>query len=445
VSVLILAAVILCALMFVAPASGQIVYDGGGDSIWVMNDDGTGQRPLVTLGQVPGMGKVSQPHVDPSGTTVVFAAEWANASAEGGRWSPPAPFACGFNCTGIYKWSAGAVSRLSPGPSGCPLNPCASSESEPEIASDGQVVFEYVFVNYRARGCGGWCSTDSDGQIKLRSDSSSSSTVPTPCSGSGTTFPEHPTPNPAGAEIAYAGCLSSPGQWGIFISNRDGSSLRTLAVDDAPIGDPSWSPDGTRIVDAEDNGQSSPTQPGIWTYNTSGTVQPVWALSTGGVTVTSPRYISGNRFAFAAQGSVWTIPTSCGGGTNTSPCSFPADATRLTAPASTSALGWTGQTLPTATLGPGSGGAGPGSRKAPCSRLKGSARSRCEAKERFNKAAANCAKIKARTKKGKKKKAACLKKAKLAYKRELAVIACRSINKKAPRNACIKKARKLKN
>ena len=39
--------------VFASAAMGQIVYIHGHD-LWVMNDDGSGQRPLATAGQVGG-------------------------------------------------------------------------------------------------------------------------------------------------------------------------------------------------------------------------------------------------------------------------------------------------------------------------------------------------------------------------------------------------------
>jgi hypothetical protein len=89
----------------------------------------------------------------------------------------------------------------------------------------------------------------------------------------------------------------------------------------------------------------------------------------------------------------------------------------------------------------GSPGGGPGKGGAACSGLKAKALKTCQAKERFKKATAQCAKIKAKTQKGKKQKAACLKKATIAYKRDLALIACQSIKNNAKRTACIKRAR----
>jgi virginiamycin B lyase len=104
----------------------------------------------------------------------------------------------------------------------------------------------------------------------------------------------------------------------------------------------------------------------------------------------------------------------------------------------------TGTTPGTTPGKPGAGGVTPLSGKAlakklaACAQLKGTARAQCLAQAHYGAALARC-----ETRKGKKAKASCRKKALIAYKRELAAIKCQSIKSKSNRAACLRKARRI--
>jgi virginiamycin B lyase len=71
-----------------------------------------------------------------------------------------------------------------------------------------------------------------------------------------------------------------------------------------------------------------------------------------------------------------------------------------------------------------------------CSGLKGLGLSRCRATARYKRARANCQRIG-----NKKRRAACVKRAKRAYHRALAKVRCQPIKSKQKRAACLKRAR----
>ncbi|MGH2889804.1 MAG: hypothetical protein ACRDNJ_09255, partial [Solirubrobacteraceae bacterium] len=108
-----LAMTTLALALAASPAGAQIVYAHGGD-LWVMNDDGTGQRPLLTAAQDGGAaidynnGGDQPDSEQPGGTGVAFVA-------------PPAG-TCGSstsNCPGIYTLVGGTVRRLTAASAPC--------------------------------------------------------------------------------------------------------------------------------------------------------------------------------------------------------------------------------------------------------------------------------------------------------------------------------------
>lgn len=99
------------------------------------------------------------------------------------------------------------MTRLSPVPSPCGPNPCASFDEVPEISATGMVVYEYQFWNLSSQGCGGWCITDSEQGIRSFSGTGASVDIPTPCDNA-FIGPESPSPSPSpdGTMVAYADC-----------------------------------------------------------------------------------------------------------------------------------------------------------------------------------------------------------------------------------------------
>jgi hypothetical protein len=140
-------------------------------------------------------------------------------------------------------------------------------------------------------------------------------------------------PNPADpSHFSYVGCKGTAGagssQWPIVVGDS-GNGVTGISFDDEQEHDPSWQPDGSRVLDVE-----SGDQPGIWTYDTSpATPAKVFTrlLADPGSNASNPdishaRYAGNDRVVFSAQGNLWSIPASCTDAT----CSFPASATQLT-------------------------------------------------------------------------------------------------------------------
>jgi hypothetical protein len=78
--------------------AGQIVFQHGsqtsGSSLWVMNDDGSDQRALIT--NQGGIANPAEPNVFPDSTNLAFSASAPGLAGYSGAES------CGYNCVGIY-------------------------------------------------------------------------------------------------------------------------------------------------------------------------------------------------------------------------------------------------------------------------------------------------------------------------------------------------------
>ena len=79
-----------------------------------------------------------------------------------------------------------------------------------------------------------------------------------------------------------------------------------------------------------------------------------------------------------------------------------------------------------------------------CAGLAGAARLRCRAKAAYKTARTRCNAISTKTKSGRSRRAACTAKAKLTYKRALAVAKCQSIKSSKQRAACVAQAHRIK-
>jgi hypothetical protein len=79
-----------------------------------------------------------------------------------------------------------------------------------------------------------------------------------------------------------------------------------------------------------------------------------------------------------------------------------------------------------------------------CGGLAGGALQRCRAKQAYDLARTRCGSISTRTKAGRARRAACTAKAKLTYKRAIAVAKCQSIKSSKKRAACVARARRIK-
>ena len=110
-----------------------------------MNEDGSAERELVDVSQVPSMEHLGDPSVLPNGTEVAFDGRWNQAYYEQNHWGS-APGMCGGNCEGIYELVNGAATRVTNAPFDCGAQPCESQEINPRVARDGSVA--YVFQTY---------------------------------------------------------------------------------------------------------------------------------------------------------------------------------------------------------------------------------------------------------------------------------------------------------
>lgn len=364
-----LCAALLALAVFAAPAdAGQIVYRHGPD-IWAMNDDGSGAHPVLTVAQVPGMSSIGAPAVfADGGTSIAFEGTTLAYLAPVG--SGPAG-SCGLQCTGIYSFADGAVTRMSYAAAPCGPAPawCGSFSTSPAWTADGRIAYEYDQYTWEYScltfPCG-WRFTTALETVNV--------IPPAANVGPGVTWNlEHgagrPIPDPADASrLAYVGgpveCATGC-QTPLYISSGNGSDS-PVAYDDNLIG-AAWSPDGTEFADVEGGDKR-----GIWTYAADAASTPgkqfTWALQdplqTGSdpgdnpfdVTFEDVAWLGTARIAFAAEGNLWTIPASCGSGGV--PCQFPRDATRLTSDGTAAAPdtepSWTSST---ATIG-GTSGAG---------------------------------------------------------------------------------------
>lgn len=355
----------------VPAAAGQIVYRHGSD-IWAMNDDGSGAHPVVTVAQVPGMSSIGAPEVFPDGGADI-AFEGTTLAYLAPVGSGP-PGSCGLQCTGVYTFSGGAVTRVSYAAAPCGPEPqwCGSFSTSPVWTADGRIAYEYDQYTW-AYSCltlpCGWRFDTALEEVNL--------VPPTANAGPGASWNlEHgagrpitsrPIPDPADAgKLAYIGGLvecATECLYPLYVSSGDGTDTPVVYDDD--LIDAAWSPDGGRFADVEGGGER-----GIWVYaaDEAGTPgkQFTWALQdplqTGSdpganpndVTFEDVAWLGAATLVFSAEGNLWTIPASCGSGGT--PCQFPRDATRLTGDGTAAAPdtepSWTSST---ATLDAGSG------------------------------------------------------------------------------------------
>lgn len=348
-----LAVAALMVLACAASARADIVYDAGASAIGkpnkivVAHDDGSGAQTIVTTYanpgsvQASGLEQVLAPAVSPSGKSIVFEGTWDQAHAEQARWSPFAAGACGIWCSGVYKYDSGTLTRVSPDPSPCPQAPCAVFDLQPEITSGGTVVATYEAVSDQyscVYSCGWFTANSYVGLDRPRRSgdffSASATDIPSACTGGDlSNRPEYPSPSPDGTRVVYVNCRVDNVDNTTIVSNIDGSGQSRCGSDDQPIADPSFSLDGSRIVDAE-----SGNDPGLWSYPSAcppANNAYVHALAApSGTSFDSPRYVAGGKIIFVAipdgahGGDVWSIPVTCG--QNGTPCQFPADATQIT-------------------------------------------------------------------------------------------------------------------
>ena len=347
------AALALC-LAFVALAAahparalaGQIVYSAG-TGIWAMNDDGSGKHELVDATQVPGMEYLGDPDVQPNGNEVAFVGRWNQSSVEQNQYFGASPGFCGGNCEGYYELRGGSVARVSPAPFDCGAQPCAAYEFDPRVASDGSV--GYVYQTWVSEWNGsGWSPVLGQSALLSRdAGGANQQQWKTACEGTSSanrevTDADILAVNPVNPnEIVYGNCaetsdancpLSYVTGYDIDLSgaNRtdpaDDVLVHTVSDPNArclqdaatKIGDLSFSPDGSHIVELHGGSGA-----GIWTYPAAANATPNQLIDiTGDWIFYAARYIGPNKIAFTAgedtnhDGTpehidLYEIPTTC--------------------------------------------------------------------------------------------------------------------------------------
>jgi hypothetical protein len=229
---------------------------------------------------------------------------------------------------------------------------------QPEITSGGTVVatYEADSAQWECIYTCGWVTANTyvglDRPPRGGSDffSAQPGDIPSACDGGDlNNVPQYPSPSPDGTRIVYTNCTVGNTPNTTVVSNMDGTNQQACGADDQPITDPSFSLDGSRIVEAEGG-----NDPGLWDYPSAcppASNAYVHALvPPSGTSFQSPRYVAGGRIFFVAiasgqkGGDVWSIPDSCG--QNGTPCRFPADATQIThTNGDVLNVGWTSQSL----------------------------------------------------------------------------------------------------
>ena len=324
---------LLIGLVAAAPASaGQIVFNTN-DEIHVANDDGSGERTLITKADVPGAVSVYDPFVQPNSNTVVFTAR-----------TPYDGFNsvyCGFSCAGVYRWDAGQITRMSYEPSPCPRNnPCSGLDVSPKISADGSRFF-YDQIYYEPNSSGTFNSTSRDFEAPAVAQGVSQGTEQK----GNCARPQSHVYSPVGMDFAYVDCVGSGSYDEAITFKPAGGAARTLASDDGTPVNLAFRPDGGRIVDSE-NG----ADPGIWSVSTDATnpdPQQIVSLSWDyqhSQSSTTPAFVGNDRIAYGYGGEIRVAPTSCHA------CTLDQTTKVLSAP-DNKGLAWTSQTIPVVTRG----------------------------------------------------------------------------------------------
>jgi hypothetical protein len=272
---------------------------------------------------------------------------WNQSSVEQNKYAAASPGFCGGNCEGYYELRGGSVARISPNPFDCGAQPCASYEFDPRVASDGSV--GYVSQTWVSEYNGyGWSPVLGQSALLSRdSNGANQQQWTTACEGTSNANQEITDANILAVdpvnpnEIAYGNCaetstancpLSYVTGYDIYLSGANRGdpgddvlvhtdsdpSARCLQDATTAIGDLSFSPDGSHIVEL--HGSSGA---GIWTYPATANAPATELISiTGDWVFYAVRYIGANRIAFTAgedanhDGTpehidLYTIPTTC--------------------------------------------------------------------------------------------------------------------------------------
>ncbi len=256
------ACVAVCVSLPSVASAGEIVYQHGND-LWVMNDNGTGQQPLITAAEV-GASSLSQPSLDPATDALSFVA------------NTPAPDGvCSAYCDAVYSLVGNTITRLSPPASDCTAIDfsCGSDDEGPSTTVDGRSVFTYSSYVDDLEG--------SVASVALDVSPLDGSTAPTAWplpSGGSTPLSDQETENdfsvttadPVDAnDIAYDGSTycykittDTGCETGIVVEDSaTPTNTHVVAYDDEPEAGLAFTPDGSHLADIEVGDYR-----GIWIY-----------------------------------------------------------------------------------------------------------------------------------------------------------------------------------
>jgi hypothetical protein len=327
-----------------------------------MNDDGSGQRPLLTAAQAGG-----QIGLDAAGDTGVTVEPNGDAIAVDIR-VPARGGGCVQNCPGLYSLLDGRLVRLSSPSARCPSSsPCASEQVNPAITADGRVVF-LSLARMSPPNCGGVYCVNNGGYIeqyftRALDGHDAPSLWPLPAPSAGDPFGAEPdfhgalAADPAdatriaytgnyvqGLDILHNGACGPQGLSDCFPLDVQSSTgaINQVRIDDSFLFGLSFSPDGTLLAGLETGDNK-----GIWVYPagqsyvaTSPPPSYTYALAdpTAGEPGAGPFTLefsglafAGSALVFGADSNLWTLPGRCWAAPALAPaCSFPADAIQLT-------------------------------------------------------------------------------------------------------------------
>lgn len=364
------------ALAFAAPASAQLVFDRGND-IWGANDDGSNPHLLVQaapLGMDQGLGS---PAVAPDGEALLF-----RGTTFRNTYAGHSQDFYGENTDGTYALQGGTVRRLSAPPVGSPMA-WSTGDIVPEPAPGGAYVYEHgtctevsVLFDY-SFFWNPFCKNELRSS-SLAAGAAGSAPFATPCDGDAEGGPADPSPDPASGSllVAYVGCTIEEGGVisppALIVSGPGEAGAKAVAYGaeyaypgGEALADPSWSPDGSRLV-LYDHGGTNFEGPA----DTAGiyVLEPMPNPATSRLlikapeveaeafeTLASPRFAGPGTIVFVAGGSVWSVPASC------DECTFPGDATKLFAGGSDPStqafsVAWTAREVAPASVYPGQAG-----------------------------------------------------------------------------------------
>lgn len=350
-------------------SAGQIVYvhnlNGTGGDLWVMNDDGSNQRALLTQAQA-GAGSLDQPSLFPSSSALAF---------QGDTKAPDGT--CDTNCVSVMTLVNGSLHRISAAPVDCMSTATQSclitADNTPTLTADGRVLYLHTGSEFGV-GCALYCGVygGSGNQYEVQSDLGGDQAnvwpIPTgvtywePAGNGG--FDSSPAADPADAHLIAYPALEDPA--------NPTNTVDPLAVDDDAAEHPfvvsdddavqnfvTWSPDGKYVLDIEGG-----TQPGIWAYTALPYTDPGWKAFY--VMATPPQTAGGGglgyglsmasdgRILFTSSHDIYSLPASCGpvagaaaptSGTPSPNCTI-AQAAQLTSSGTDEEPTWTSESTP---------------------------------------------------------------------------------------------------